>query len=246
MAGIAPGPNQSMITPVIITPPLGGGADARTFAALVSSLQRLRRQPESKPPFWQPTIRVTCVTGFTVRQTPCHPVGIWMAKPEALVRKVLSQSPRNPGGVSNMSRPRLHTTGFTLIELMIVVAIIAILAAIAIPQYQTYTARTQVTAALADISPGRTAYETLVNQGITDGNTYANANNLGLQSPTPRCSQISATVPVSGTGTITCIIDGSTAIKGKTLELDRSSSGSWSCSSGDIDPRYLPASCTAS
>jgi type IV pilus assembly protein PilA len=145
-----------------------------------------------------------------------------------------------------MSRPRSRTTGFTLIELMIVVAIIAILAAIAIPQYQTYTARTQVTAALADISPGRTAYETLVNQGVTDGTTYANANNLGLQSPTPRCSLISSSVPLSGAGRITCIIDGSTAIKGKTLELDRSSSGSWSCASGDIDPKYLPASCTAS
>ena len=49
---------------------------------------------------------------------------------------------------------------------------------------------------------------------------------------------------VTGGGSITCIIDGSTVINGKTLELDRSTSGSWSCKSGNIDPRYLPPSCT--
>jgi len=140
-----------------------------------------------------------------------------------------------------MSRPQ-KAAGFTLIELMIVVAIIAILAAIAIPQYQIYTARSQITAALADINPGRTAYETLVNQGVTDGAQFANVDNLGLQSPTPHCSNITSTVNVTGGGTIVCTLDGSTAIKGSTLELIRSSSGSWSCSS-DADPRYLPSSC---
>ncbi|HHW4680025.1 MAG TPA: prepilin-type N-terminal cleavage/methylation domain-containing protein, partial [Xylella taiwanensis] len=45
--------------------------------------------------------------------------------------------------------------GFNLIELMIVIAIIAVLAAIALPMYQNYVARSQVTAALADITPGK-------------------------------------------------------------------------------------------
>lgn len=55
--------------------------------------------------------------------------------------------------------------GFSLIELMIVIAIIAILAAIAFPAYQSVVAKAQLTAALAEIRPGKTTLEAVVQDG---------------------------------------------------------------------------------
>ncbi|WP_043154111.1 pilin [Aeromonas sp. HZM] len=64
-------------------------------------------------------------------------------------------------------------SGFTLIELMIVVAIVAILAAIALPAYQTYTKRAKFSEVIAATGPVKTAYEVCVQGASTDTEAQA-------------------------------------------------------------------------
>jgi len=142
--------------------------------------------------------------------------------------------------------------GFTLIELMIVVAIIGILAAVAIPQYQNYVARSEASTGLASISPLKTAYEELILRGDTTGLASANAaadvtHPLGA----PQLDAAVATIAVAYANPCTAttcsitysfISEFSPAVLGETLVLGRDADGTWSCTwSGSAN--HAPKGC---
>ena len=139
-------------------------------------------------------------------------------------------------------RPRIQ--GFTLIELMIVVAIIAILAAIALTAYQIYVGKSQTTAGLADLRGGVVIFEEGIQSGEIAGSP-ADANAIGLPLNTVRCSAITPAgnwTDLNGQ-TITCTLAGNPNVAGKNLVLTRDSEGLWSCST-TVTALYRPNGCS--
>ena len=142
-------------------------------------------------------------------------------------------------------------SGFTLIELMIVVAIIGILAAVAIPQYQNYVARAQASEALSLASGAKVAVAEYFN---TNGTFPADNSTAGLTEPTDFKGNWVESVTVSvvgGNALITALFsstDAHSKIQGGEVTLtavDHGGSIGFACSSsGTTDiSAYLPSSC---
>jgi len=128
--------------------------------------------------------------------------------------------------------------GFTLIELMITVAIIGILSAIALPAYQDYVAKANVAAGLAEITPGKTNVEVMINEGRNGDIDPADPASIGLKASA--CTRIVAQM-VGDYADISCTV----MVKGveKQVMLGRSaSSGTWTCSV-NMDTKYMPKGC---
>ena len=139
--------------------------------------------------------------------------------------------------------------GFTLIELMIVVAVIGVLAAIALPQYQTYVAKSQVTRVMAETAAIRPAIEMCLSEGSTEANCpfgWTQSNLLGvgfnLQGPNLVVNfsrwQDLAYLRATFGGNAALVI------QGKQLVWSRIDTSGWRCET-DVARKYRPAGCNA-
>lgn len=200
---------------------------------------------------------------------------IWRKENIAVNSQLLAHLENREAGLTGMKRnagaesKHLHVAGFTLVELMIVVAIIGVIAAIAVPQYQAYVFRSQVQRVIGEAGSLKPAVELCLlsgktvigdpavdrrncDPGATGSNLQATAGNAaptiaetwataGTGVPQVLLSATAPSTIVATLGNVAGLpLQGSPA---GTITWTRQTTGSWSCRSTNIDPKFASSAC---
>ena len=143
---------------------------------------------------------------------------------------------------------RSHQKGFTLIELMIVIAIIGILAAIAIPAYQDYAVRSKVAEGMSLSSAAKVAVaETYDSEGSFQAGDNAS---YGLPAAGSINGNYVSSISIGASGVITILyiaeLGGNPPAGNKTITMvptGRQASMVWDCTGGSQESKYRPSEC---
>lgn len=139
-----------------------------------------------------------------------------------------------------------YKQGFTLIELMIVVALIGVLASIALLQYQNFVIKSQLTSAISELNGARPQYELIMNEGSASNNSVYTVDNMFFSTSSQFCTY-AVFMPTSGVASpaLECKLTRvASAIKGESVFLNRDVNGKWNCStSAGISNKFKPIDC---
>jgi len=200
---------------------------------------------------------------------------LWRKENTAVNKQLLAHLENEKPGVSVMPRgvppanAHSHIAGFTLVELMVVVAIVGLLAAIAVPQYQTYVLRSQVQRVVGEAGSLKPAVELCLQNGkaavgnpATDGrNCDPEATGSNLQATAGNAAPtIAETWSAAGTGvpqvslsvtspsTIVATLGNVAGLQlqgppAGSITWQRTLDGSWTCKAANIEAKYVSSAC---
>lgn len=133
--------------------------------------------------------------------------------------------------------------GFTLVELMVVVAVIGVVVSITLPIYSNYLARTKVTAGITETA----SLKSLVQVELDQGHDVSSASDVGASASSNNCSSMTLSgSALTGVASVVCVLTNAPAtVDGQTVRWTKAAAGAWTCAT-TAPAALAPFSCPGS